>query len=81
MAGNSTEHEKIEVQMPKKKPSVIIHAPEDDERKQLKIVSIDEKHGPLRNAIPCMPMPLAVLCCVLNIFIPGLGKKTREKER
>ncbi|XP_071080150.1 protein stum homolog isoform X1 [Haliotis cracherodii] len=37
------------------------------------IIEIAEKHGPLYNAIPCMPLPVAVMCCVLNILIPGLG--------
>ncbi|XP_053378232.1 protein SPEC3-like [Mercenaria mercenaria] len=26
-----------------------------------------------RVAVPAMPMPLAILCCVLNFLIPGLG--------
>ncbi|XP_074655906.1 protein stum homolog isoform X2 [Tubulanus polymorphus] len=37
------------------------------------IVTVEEKHGALHNAIPCMPLPLAVVCCILNIGIPGLG--------
>ncbi|GAB1609625.1 protein SPEC3-like [Argonauta hians] len=36
-------------------------------------VIVEEKHGPLYNAIPCMPLPLAILLCVFNIGIPGLG--------
>lgn len=27
----------------------------------------------MRVAVPAMPMPLAVLCCVLNFLVPGLG--------
>ncbi|XP_041352433.1 protein stum homolog isoform X2 [Gigantopelta aegis] len=37
------------------------------------IIEIVEKHGPLYNAIPCMPLPVAVFCCVFNIVIPGFG--------
>ena len=37
------------------------------------ILEVTEKHGPLYNAIPCMPLPLAVFCCVFNIVVPGLG--------
>lgn len=37
------------------------------------IVEIREKHGPLYKAIPRMPVSVAVLCCVLNILVPGLG--------
>uniref|UniRef100_A0A0B6Z287 Protein SPEC3 n=1 Tax=Arion vulgaris TaxID=1028688 RepID=A0A0B6Z287_9EUPU len=32
-----------------------------------------EKHGSLYNAIPYMPLPLAVILCILNIVVPGLG--------
>ncbi len=38
------------------------------------IVSVREKHGSFRAAVPCMPFPMAVICCLLNIFTPGLGK-------
>ena len=31
------------------------------------------KPGFFRKAIPVMPKPLAILCCLLNILIPGLG--------
>ena len=27
----------------------------------------------MRVAVPAMPMPLAILCCVLNFLVPGLG--------
>jgi hypothetical protein len=37
------------------------------------ILEISEKHGPLYNAIPRMPLPLAVTLCIFNIVIPGLG--------
>ena len=38
------------------------------------IIEVREKHGPLYNAIPRMPLGVAILCCVLNIVIPGFGK-------
>lgn len=38
------------------------------------IIEIKEKHGPLYNAIPCMALPLAAFCCVINILIPGFGE-------
>ncbi|XP_012942355.1 protein stum homolog [Aplysia californica] len=37
------------------------------------ILEVNEKHGPLYNAIPCMPVGVAVVLCILNIVIPGLG--------
>ncbi|XP_054719377.1 protein stum homolog, partial [Uloborus diversus] len=40
---------------------------------KLEIVSIREKHGYFRKAIPHMPVPLAVFLCLLNVLIPGLG--------
>lgn len=30
--------------------------------------------GFFRKAIPVMPKPLAIICCLLNIIFPGLGK-------
>ncbi|CAL1526188.1 unnamed protein product [Lymnaea stagnalis] len=39
----------------------------------VEIIEISEKHGPLYNAIPCMPLPLAVVLCMLNIVVPGMG--------
>ncbi|KAK4295443.1 hypothetical protein Pmani_031992, partial [Petrolisthes manimaculis] len=39
---------------------------------ELEIVSSKEKHGSFRKAVPALPIPLAVLCLILNI-IPGLG--------
>jgi len=32
-----------------------------------------DEHGPLHQAIPAMPLSLAVTCCVLNILLPGIG--------
>jgi len=26
-----------------------------------------------RIGIPALPMPLAVICCILNFLVPGLG--------
>jgi hypothetical protein len=60
-----------------KKPSVTIREPPRSQRSYnsgYTIVKIEEKHGPLHRAIPCMPLPLAVLCCMLNIVAPGIGK-------
>lgn len=38
------------------------------------VIEITEKHGTMYNAIPCMPLPVAILCCIFNIVVPGLGK-------
>ncbi|XP_076463529.1 protein stum homolog isoform X2 [Babylonia areolata] len=37
------------------------------------ILEVTEKHGALYNSIPCMPLPVAILCCIFNIVVPGLG--------
>ena len=56
---------------PQKEPSVQILEPE---YKGYTIIKVEEKHGPLHNAIPCMPLPIAIICCIINIFFPGIGK-------
>ena len=38
------------------------------------IVDVKEKHGSFRAAVPCMPLPMAIICCILNLFTPGLGE-------
>lgn len=37
------------------------------------IISVREKHSPFRESIPCMPLPLSVICAFFNIFLPGTG--------
>ncbi|KAK3753377.1 hypothetical protein RRG08_005965 [Elysia crispata] len=39
----------------------------------VEILEVHEKHGSLYNAIPRMPVALAVFLCILNIVVPGLG--------
>ena len=46
-------------------------APGDE---QVEIIEVTEKHGPLYNAIPCLPLPAAIFLCILNIVVPGLGE-------
>nr|XP_053652164.1 protein stum homolog [Cherax quadricarinatus] len=45
---------------------------EDGEVQEFEIVESKEKLGTLRKAVPTLPVPLAVLCLILNL-IPGLG--------
>ena len=42
------------------------------------VVKVEEKHGPLYWAIPTMPLPIAVICCIFNIAVPGLGESHRR---
>ena len=35
--------------------------------------SLTSEQGFFRKALPVMPKPLAVVCCVFNILFPGLG--------
>ncbi|ELT93042.1 hypothetical protein CAPTEDRAFT_105621 [Capitella teleta] len=55
------------------KSSVQIKEPPVTETRGYSIVKIEEKHGPLHRAIPVMPLPLAIVCCLLNLFLPGVG--------
>ena len=34
---------------------------------------LDTKQGCFRRAIPTMPKPMAIICCVMNILLPGTG--------
>ena len=56
------------------KASVQIREPPVSETRGYKIVKIEEKHGQLYLAIPQMPLPLSVLCCLFNIVLPGTGE-------
>ncbi|GIY11181.1 uncharacterized protein CEXT_454931 [Caerostris extrusa] len=38
---------------------------------KLEIVSIREKHGEFRKAIPHMPIVVAVILCLMNVLLPG----------
>ncbi|KAK2150926.1 hypothetical protein LSH36_382g02030 [Paralvinella palmiformis] len=64
---------KVESEVSKKptKGSVQIREPPVSETRGYKIVKIEEKHGQLYLAIPLMPLPLSVLCCLFNIVLPG----------
>jgi len=39
----------------------------------VEIVSSREKHGYFRQAVPTMPVALAVVLCVVNVILPGVG--------
>ncbi|GBM43738.1 hypothetical protein AVEN_153379-1 [Araneus ventricosus] len=41
---------------------------------KLEIVSIREKHGQFRKAIPHMPIAVAVVLCLMNVVLPGTGE-------
>lgn len=58
----------------KKSTSVHIHEPPVTETRGYQIVKIEEKHGVLHRAIPVMPLGLAIICCFLNIVLPGIGE-------
>lgn len=66
--GSTNEDVKAALTGNPKKKSVHIQDDRDE------IIEVTEKHGPLYNAIPYMPIGVAAICCILNILVPGLGK-------
>lgn len=47
---------------------------EPDKRANYEIVSVSERHGRFRRAVPCMPLALSILLCIVNMLAPGLGR-------
>lgn len=41
---------------------------------KMEIVSVREKHGQFRKAVPKMPLPVSVLLCLMNVVLPGTGE-------
>ncbi|XP_023931393.1 protein stum homolog isoform X3 [Lingula anatina] len=41
--------------------------------RRLEVLRVEEKQGPFRSAIPSMPLPLAIILCILNVVAPGIG--------
>lgn len=39
-------------------------------------ISTEEEEKDERYVVPALPMPVAILCCVLNFIIPGVGSMT-----
>ena len=37
-------------------------------------ISTEEEEKDERYVVPALPMPVAILCCVLNFIIPGVGE-------
>ncbi|KAG0425331.1 hypothetical protein HPB47_027496 [Ixodes persulcatus] len=38
------------------------------------IISVRERHGRFRKAVPLLPVPVAVVLCVLNVILPGIAR-------
>ncbi|GIY25997.1 uncharacterized protein CDAR_439671 [Caerostris darwini] len=46
---------------------------EPDKKGNYEIVSVNERHGRFRKAVPCMPLALSILLCIVNMLAPGVG--------
>ncbi|XP_043202974.1 protein stum homolog isoform X1 [Amphibalanus amphitrite] len=51
----------------------VLYENDDGQTERMEIVKIHEKHGCFRKSIPYMPMPVALLLCVLNVVTPSIG--------
>ena len=58
----------------RKQHSVHIQEPAVSDMRGYEVVKVVEKHGQFHSAIPVMPLPIAVLFCLLNIVAPGTGE-------
>lgn len=47
---------------------------EPDKRANYEIVSVSDRHGRFRKAVPCMPLALSIILCIVNMLAPGLGE-------
>ncbi|KFM79196.1 hypothetical protein X975_27118, partial [Stegodyphus mimosarum] len=45
---------------------------EPDKKVNYEIVSVNERHGRFRKALPCMPLALSILLCIINMLAPGV---------
>uniref|UniRef100_A0A2L2YRF6 Protein SPEC3 n=1 Tax=Parasteatoda tepidariorum TaxID=114398 RepID=A0A2L2YRF6_PARTP len=46
---------------------------EPDKKANFEIVSVNERHGRFRKAVPCMPLALSIILCIINMLAPGVG--------
>ena len=61
-------------QQRKQQHTVHIQEPAVSDMRGYEVVKVVEKHGQFHSAIPVMPLPIAVLFCLLNIVAPGTGE-------
>ncbi|XP_070577371.1 protein stum homolog [Ptychodera flava] len=73
MASPALKQDSIEVNINGRSSQAYISSGSMARRPTVTIIHIKEKHGPLRAAVPCMPLPIAIICCLLNICTPGIG--------
>lgn len=51
---------------------------EPDKKTQYELVKVSERHGRFRKAVPCMPLALSILLCIVNMLAPGVGKSVQH---
>ncbi|XP_077866207.1 protein stum homolog [Saccoglossus kowalevskii] len=73
MASPAVKQDSIEININGRSAHPYVSSGSMARRPTVTIIHIKEKHGPLRASVPCMPLPIAIICCLLNIFTPGVG--------
>ncbi|CAG0917023.1 unnamed protein product [Notodromas monacha] len=52
---------------------IILEGAEGEPEQRLEILEIHERPGKFKRALPALPLPLAIIFCIINFVLPGFG--------